>query len=43
LFLLFWIGASPVVYPFDTLGKVLVLSYFLVFFIRFFRVRKYIK
>lgn len=43
LFLLFWIGARPVVYPFDRLGKILVISYFLVFFIRFFSVKKYLK
>lgn len=43
LFLLFWIGARPVVYPFDGLGKVLVISYFLVFFMSFFRIKKYLK
>lgn len=43
LFLLFWIGARPVVYPYDRLGKILVLSYFLMFFARFFRIKKYLK
>jgi ubiquinol-cytochrome c reductase cytochrome b subunit len=42
LLLLFWIGASPVVYPYDSLGKILVIAYFVVFAIRFFIVKKYI-
>nr|AQN67657.1 cytochrome b [Stenostomum leucops] len=43
LFLLFWIGASPVVYPFDSLGKLLVLSYFLLFIASFFNLKGYSK
>ncbi len=35
IFLLFWIGASPVVYPYDFLGKFLVLLYFIMFALRF--------
>jgi hypothetical protein len=34
-FLLFWIGASPVVYPYDFLGKILVLLYFTIFTFNF--------
>lgn len=40
LFLLFWIGASPVVYPFDGLGKILVVAYFVVFIVNFFVIYK---
>jgi ubiquinol-cytochrome c reductase cytochrome b subunit len=43
IFLLFWIGARPVVYPYDSLGKLLVLSYFFMFVVRFFRFGKYFK
>ena len=43
LFLLFWIGARPVVYPYDFLGKLLVLLYFFTFVIRFFGLHKYLK
>jgi ubiquinol-cytochrome c reductase cytochrome b subunit len=42
IFLLFWIGARPVVYPYDSLGKLLVLSYFFIFVARFFRFGKYL-
>lgn len=35
IFLLFWIGARPVVYPYDWLGKLIVLLYFVVFTLNF--------
>jgi ubiquinol-cytochrome c reductase cytochrome b subunit len=37
LFLLFWIGASPVVYPYDFLGKFLTVLYFFLFAVSFFK------
>jgi ubiquinol-cytochrome c reductase cytochrome b subunit len=40
-FLLFWIGARPVVYPYDFLGKLLVVSYFVIFIISFTNFKKY--
>lgn len=43
LFLLFWIGARPVVYPFESLSKLLALSYFLLFIVRFFNLKGYSK
>jgi len=43
IFLLFWIGARPVVYPYDSLGKLLVLSYFFIFVARFFKFGRYFK
>jgi len=37
LFLLFWIGARPVVYPYDFLGKFLTILYFFLFAVSFFK------
>lgn len=37
LFLLFWIGARPVVYPYDFLGKFLTVLYFFLFAVSFFK------
>jgi ubiquinol-cytochrome c reductase cytochrome b subunit len=43
MFLLFWIGASPVVYPYDFLGKLIVILYFFIFIFRFFAFKNYSK